>query len=165
MSNDDTCSDYVELYNPANQLTEFSGINLTADPSQPRVGPDRFGITALSTSPAPWMAWRSATRSQFRPSAAQSRRLPPSAGTASSSSCPRFRARGRGSCDFKLGGTSGETPGLFKTNRSALLETARFSPQTLDVSQGRLPDDETKLGLFAAGSEHARAIAGVVLVR
>jgi hypothetical protein len=52
--------------------------------------------------------------------------------------------------DFKLSGTSGETLRLFAANRSTVLETVTFGPQTLNVSQGRLPDGGMNFVWFRA---------------
>ena len=52
--------------------------------------------------------------------------------------------------DFKLSGTSGETLRVLTANRSTVLETVTFGPQTLNVSQGRLPDGGTNFVWFRA---------------
>ena len=50
--------------------------------------------------------------------------------------------------DFKLNSMSGETITLYSTNRTTSLDRASFGPQTLNVSQGRLPDGGTNLVFF-----------------
>ncbi len=51
--------------------------------------------------------------------------------------------------DFKLSSTSGETLTLYAANRSNVLDTVTFGPQTLNVSQGRLPDGGTNIVFFS----------------
>ena len=51
--------------------------------------------------------------------------------------------------DFKLSSTSGETLRLYATNRADVLDTVTFGPQTLNVSQGRLPDGGTNMVFFS----------------
>jgi len=53
--------------------------------------------------------------------------------------------------DFKLSGTSGETLRLFADDHLTQIATITFGPQTIDVSQGRLPDGGTNVVFFPAG--------------
>jgi len=50
--------------------------------------------------------------------------------------------------DFKLSSTSGETLTLYAKNRIDVLDRVTFGPQTLNISQGRLPDGGTNIIFF-----------------
>jgi hypothetical protein len=50
--------------------------------------------------------------------------------------------------DFKLSSSSGETLTLYAANRVNVLDTINFGPQTLNMSQGRLPDGGTNITFF-----------------
>jgi hypothetical protein len=50
--------------------------------------------------------------------------------------------------DFRLSSTSGETLTLYAADRSNVLDSVTFGAQTLNISQGRLPDGGTNLVFF-----------------
>ncbi len=50
--------------------------------------------------------------------------------------------------DFKLSSSNGETLTLYAANGVTVLDTVTFGPQTLNVSQGRLPDGGTNIIFF-----------------
>lgn len=50
--------------------------------------------------------------------------------------------------DFRLSSTSGETLTLYAADRSTVLAQVSFGPQTLNISQGCLPDGGTNLVFF-----------------
>ena len=51
--------------------------------------------------------------------------------------------------EFKISSTSGETLSVYQANRTTIIDRVAFGPQTVDVSQGRLPDGGSGLFYFA----------------
>lgn len=70
--------------------------------------------------------------------------------------------------DFRLSSTSGETLTLYAADRTTALEQVTFGPQTLNISEGRLPDGGTNFVLFpineaTPGASNLSAVTNVVV--
>ena len=59
--------------------------------------------------------------------------------------------------DFSLSDTSGQTLSIYAADRSTVIDQVSFPPQTIGISQGRLPDGSTNLTYFPTNGNTAGA--------